>query len=223
MLAIGGCSSDSPSGPDSVVGDLFIGGIYHYYPGGPPSRGVNGALVMVKDGAHDGPVVSGLTVKINGQELAFQQSTGYYTGVAPTVTSGENVTLSVSDGLGTLSRTAQVPYCPSDLALNNGAWDTSSSFATNTLTWDNPVSYGQSVGVYIYDDVGGDLESVFSGFNNDATADAITLYNWQLDYYDLTSVICMVGQVNYVYFEDNPDDSAVVVITGLWGGWPVVY
>ena len=220
-LSLVSCSSSDPAGPDTIVEDLFIGGVYRHFPEGGPSRSVAGAFVVVRDGSQTGPVVGDLAVRINGHQLSFDQSIGYYVGVAPSLASGDDVTISVSDGLGSVSQTVQVPYAPSDFRLDGDVWDTSSSYAANTLRWDNPMITAQTLSLFIYDHDGDDITQVWAGEAPNANTTSLTIYNYALSYYDLTSAMAVVGQTNYSYFNDNPDQSAVVVLASDWGEWPV--
>ncbi len=221
VLLFGGCSSDdAPSAPKSIVRNLYIGGVCLYSPGGTPLT--DGAYVWVREGSNTGPVVSTLTVTLNGHELQFQQSLGLYMGVAPAVVSGENVTFSVSDGLGAVSRTVQVPYAPSSIRLNGPSWNNSSSLAMNTLFWNNPVTTGQGLGVYIYDYDGTNGSLLYSGTTNDPHVTTLSLSNSDLAYYQtITSVAAAVYHVNYAEFPDNPGESFVVVASATWAVWPV--
>lgn len=218
-----GCSgSDSPSGPESIVGDLWIGAAYFYFPGGGPSRATNGAMVIVRDGTETGPIVADLTVTINGESLSFQQSVGYYSGVVPSVVSGQNVTVSVSDGLGSVSQTVQVPYALTDLDLAGGAWDISSLFAPNTLTWDNPVAVGQQLFVYIYDYDGQTATYLGSATSDNPYLESIIVFNTQLAYYEsMSAARCTAFQVNRAAFSGQPSGSELLVLSGDWGDWPV--
>jgi len=220
-LLSSGCSDEGPAGPSTIVGDLYIGGIYLYFPAGRPDPFVNGAYVIVRDGSSTGPVVPGLTVTVNSHALTFDQSVGLYTGVAPNLVSGDNVTISVSDGLGSVSRTVQVPYAPTDLQLIGGVWNTSSAWATNTLSWDNPVVLGQGIIVYLYDYDGAEGDLIHWAESENPSAVTLTVANSALAYYQgMTSVAAIVGQVNYVLFPSNPSGSAVVVLAGDAGAWP---
>ena len=174
-----------------------------------------------RDGGSGGPAVDGLTVSVNGQELSYSAGSGAYSGVIPAVPAGDDLTVSVSDGLGTVSRTAQVPHEAANVALQGGAWDTSGAAAENTLTWDNPVVLGEALGVFVYDQYSRDVSCVYELYDGDPEDETLTISNSELSYYDLESAICLVGQVNYVDFEDNPGDSRVMVFAGSWDEWPV--
>jgi len=218
-----GCSSSSPSGPDSIVGDLWIGGAYYYYPDGGPTRATNGALVIVRDGGETGPVVSGLTVKIGGATLAYQQATGYYTGLVPGLVSGQDVRLSVSDGLGTTSKAVQVPFALSDLSVDGGAWDITSLFTTNTVRWDNPTVVGQELFVFFYDYVGSGTTYLGSTWSSNAYNESVTVSNSLLNYYSSISTMrCVALQVNRSAFANHPTGSEFLVLAGDWADWPVV-
>jgi hypothetical protein len=222
LLLCSGCGSDNPSGPETIVHDLYIGGSYYYFPGGSPTGVTNGAAVFVRRDNHTGPVVSGLTVTVNGYQLQFQQSVGFYSGVVPSLVSGQDVTVSVSDGLGTVSQTVQVPYAPSNLRLFTGAWDISSSSASNRLMWDNPIMVGQGLLCYVYDYDGTHAQLLYYASTSVSTANSHLIFNYELTYYAaMSSALCLVCQGNYATYTSNPDNSSVIVLTGVWGDWPV--
>jgi hypothetical protein len=220
--SLGGCSDNGPSGQSTIVNDIYIGGDYYFIPAGPLAGMVNGAMIVVRDGGDTGPVVTDLSVEVNGQELSFDESTGYYTGIVDGLASGDDVTISVSDGLGTVSQTVQVPYAPSDLQLVGGAWDITGSSSTNQLTWNNPATVGQAIAINIYDYDGLDADRIYWGAMGNTQATFRTLSNSELDYYaTLTSVAAIVAHSNYAFFSGNPDASAVVVLGCATGTWPV--
>lgn len=219
---VGGCSSsDSPSGPETIVGDLHITGSYFYVPT-PSARSASGALVVIRDGSSSGPVVSGLTVKVNDYTLEFNQAIGYYVGTAPNLTSGDDVTIRVSDGLGSVAQTVQVPYIPSNLQLTGGVWDTSWSWSTNTITWTNPVVLGQAIAASIYDYGGVNTQRLYWATSGFPHYESISITNYEMLYYTgITSILALVGQANYADFPNNPSGSRVVVLAAAVGNWPV--
>lgn len=219
---LSGCSGDDgPSGPDTIVHDLWIGGAYFYIPGSRANGITTGAVVFVRDGGEYGAIVSGLTVKINDQELAYDSSQGFYYGEAPTIASGEFGTISVSDGLGTVSQAVQVPFAPSNLEIDGGAWDITDAWTQNRVTWQNPVMVGQGTAWYVYDVVGDQATLLYYNLGTSHQT-SFTCYNYDLAYFEtITSIGCVVFQGNYAEFLDNPSGSAVLMLTGVAADWSV--
>lgn len=218
ITVLTGCSgSDSPAGPSTEVYDYYIGGFYYHYPTVPPSRNTDGAWVIVREDSSTGPVVTDVDVRVNGEELSFSQTNGVYTGSVPSVASGNDITFAVSDGIGAVSQSCQVPFAASNLLLSNGGvWNTSSLLSANTITWTNPLAVGQSLGVGVYDYNGVTYTPIYGSEAPSPTVTGLTLYNSQLAYYQgLSSVQIIVYHFNEAPFADNPGDSGIWVGSGL--------
>jgi hypothetical protein len=137
--------------------------------------------------------------------------------------SGQDVSLSVSDGLGTASKSVQVPFALTDLSVDGGAWDISSAFTSNTVRWDNPVVVGQELFIYFYDYDGSGTTYLGGATSDNAYNESITVYNSLLNYYStITTMRCVALQVNRSTFADHPEGSEFLVLAGDWGDWPVV-
>ena len=222
LLFASGCSNSGPSGPDTIVGDLWIEATCFCYPGGGPSGVLNNATVTVREDSGTGNVVSSVSVSVNGSQLAHSQSLGCYIGTVPSLTPGQSASVSVSDALGTTTQAIQIPYAPSSLNLVGGSWDISSSGASNTLTWLNPVAVGQKLVLLIWDYDGGSAALLGSPVSANPNVVSITVHNWQLAYYaTIAGVRCEVFQVNEAVFDGQPAGSSVSAFAGDWGDWPI--
>lgn len=225
MCFVFGCSSSShsPSGPTTQVNDFYINGSYHYFPAGNLAGVINGALLIVREDSSTGPVVTDATVTIGGTQMSFNGTQGAYTGVSATITSGQAVSFAVSDGLGTVSTSCQVPFHPTNLLLSNlGVWDTSSLVAVNSLTWTNPVAVGEALSIAIFDYNGATTQPLFFDVAPNASVVGINISNTALAYYQgISSVLVLVLQSNDADFSDNPGNSEVTMYTVLSGIFPV--
>jgi len=221
-LYVSGCGGgDSPAGPESVVNDLHITGYYFHFPAGSPAGITNGAAVIIREGNSTGPVVDDLTVTVNDYQLTFQQALGLYSGVAPSLVPGQNATFKISDGLGSVQQTVQVPYAISNLGLLGGYWSTYSALTVNSLAWDNPIVVGEGIATYLYDYDGVAAHSLYWAATELSQSTTFTVMNSQLAYYQsITSILVLCGQINYALFPQNPAGSGLLVMTGVWGSWP---
>lgn len=211
------CSNTSPSGPGTVVGCLHVRGSYVHVTGDPPQGYRNGAMIEVRYGSDTGPVAWKLDVDINGHSIDFDSLTGLYTGVVPSLAPGDSMTVTVSDGLGAISRTVSVPYAPSNLQLAGGIWDTSGPSVVNRLTWDNPAILGLTVAMQLYAHDGQELSFLYE-LQGEPTYSDLTLPNsWLGDYETFESVGALVAQKEYVAF---PAGHGLAVLSGTVGEWP---
>lgn len=222
IIFASGCSDSGPSGPDTIVGDLWIAASCYCYPAGGPSGSPNSASVTVRQDTSTGAVVSDVSVAVNGTQLTYSQSLGCYRGAVPSLTAGQSASVSVSDGLGTATQAVQVPYAPLNLNLTGGSWDISNLSASNTLTWLNPGALGQKLAVFIWDYDGGSAALLGSPVSSNPNLVSLTIYNSQLAYYaTIAGVRCEVFQVNEATFTGQPAGSSITALAGVWGDWPV--
>jgi hypothetical protein len=222
LVSIGGCSDGGPTGPESIVTGLAVDGAYYCYPDGGP-WGQPMAVVGIYDAdyaEHGGSAwPEDLVVTVGGSQLSY--SGGDYVGPAPVVAAGEQVVLTVSDGLGTISQAVEVPYPPTGLELAGGAWDMSGLYASNTLTWQNPTHVGGMVALRIRQ-AGGGTGPGGGSLTGDPDLETMTVFNWQLsNYADIDSVLGEVFQVNTASFAGLGYGSAFSAYSGGWSEWPI--
>ena len=219
LALLGGCSDSNPSGPSTIVGCLHIGGSYIRVTGDPPQGFAEGASITIRYGSATGPIASGLEVDINDHPLAFYPPSGAYAGVVPALTPGDSLKLSISDGLGTISRTVLLPHPPSELELVGDSWDISGPSALNTLRWENPAVLGEAVVVRLYDYDGWNAVLLLDAASGDAGNSDFTIPNSQLAYYEtLEGVGAVVAQMEYVGF---PAGAGLSVLAATIHTWPV--
>lgn len=221
VLLLHGCSKHSPSGPESIVANLLIIASYYYFPSGSPTGASGGPSVIVREGGETGPVVTGLTVTVNGSQLAFQQSLGLYGGPSLGLLPGQNATFRIADGIGAVEQTVQVPYAISGPRLLTGVWDTSDSGETNAIVWNNPIGGGGGILVYVYGYDGSSAHDLLHVEPRGSDDTNVMFYSWELAYSEtIREVMACVGHFNEASFPGALSGSNLSAMTLSCASWP---
>ena len=216
-LLLTGCSDSGSCGPGTVLGDLYVYGNYVCTTGDPSQGLPNGARISIYHGSETGPVASDLEVEINEYRLTFDAATESYVGVVPALEPGDEVTVSISEGPVSLSRTVSVPHAPFDLQVLGDAWDISGSSTSNTVSWSNPAVLGTALDVHLFGFNGEDVVPMVHAMIGTPTYTELTFTNWQLsDYETLEWVSVLVAQMDRVEFPTGPGVEVLGVAIGEW-------
>ena len=219
-LLLTGCSDSGSCGPGTSLADLYVYGECVCVTGDPPEGLPSGARISIYHGSETGPVASDLEVEINEYRLTFDAASESYVGAVPALEPGDEVTISVSEGRVSLSRTVSVPYAPFDLQVSGDAWDISGLSTTNTLTWSNPAVLGTALDVRLFGFNGEAVVPMVHAGIGTPTYTELIFTNWQLtDYETLEWVSVLVAQMVRVEFPTGP---GVEILGGAIGEWQTV-
>jgi hypothetical protein len=226
-LLLAGCGeNEGPtdiqhSGPYPDVEALWINGYYFTFPAGSPSGFTRTGYVIVRENGPKGSAIPDLAVVMDGTTLSFDDVERAYVGSVPALAAGESATLTVGNGIESVTATVTIPAAPTALRIPKGYWDTSEPWTPNTLRWTNPETRGESIAVFVYADLGEVLRQIFWTETSQSEADYLTIYNQAIPYYEtydrLAALVC---HVNYAYFEGNPNNASFAALAGVWGSWP---
>lgn len=215
-----GCDPGGTPSPETTADQLYIWGQCHFFPGGAPPGVLTDAEILVCEGSMTGARVLDLDVSVNGYPLTLRESDLYYAGPVGGLAPGQGVTVTISGWPGTVSRAMTLPYPPSNLLLENNAWDISGPTVANTLSWDNPDTLGSSVMCSIYDLNAIETVFLYRIWDVQPSDTSRVVLNSAVEYYEyMSAALCCVGQVKWLGFPDNPAGSGVAFIAETWGTW----
>ncbi len=223
VLLFGCGESDVPyeplprSGPYQNLENLWINGVYFYFPGGIPTGFAGTAHVVVREEGPKGSVVTGLEVRMEGALLSYDEAAGAYVGLAPVAASGDTVTLSVGNGTDAVSAFVRVPDPPRNFRLRKDYWDVSSPYVWHTLIWENPVTPPSSIAFFLYGETDTVRRQVFWAETNDTEATFFTIYNHDIPYFEMYErMTALVANANLAYFDGNPNNASLAALAAVW-------
>ncbi len=216
-LLLTGCSDSGSCGPSAVLADLYVYGEYVCTAGDATQGLPSGARISIYHESETGPVVADLEVEINEHRLMFDAASESYVGVVPGLEPGDGLTISISEGPISLSRTVFVPYAPFDLQVPGDAWDISEPSSANTVSWSNPSVLGTALDIRLFGFDGEHVVPMVHATTWTPTRTEVTFTNWQLpDYETLEVVSVLVAQMVRVEFPTGPGVDILGAAIGEW-------